>query len=92
MARNMGSERTDVHALSMSYHLGQLSGAQLKSGAVGLATVGAKGEWIKTAHGRFVYGPWNAGYQLGTYGIDAATNSAWAVIDYNGTFAVANQI
>jgi len=37
---------------------------------------------------RFVLGPWNSSYDLGTYGIDASTNTAWAVINYNADFAV----
>jgi hypothetical protein len=37
---------------------------------------------------KFVKGPWKAGYTLGTYGIDPVTQTAWAVIHYNGEFAV----
>jgi hypothetical protein len=29
------------------------------------------------------------GYGLGTYGVDTKTKTAWAVINYNGEFAVA---
>jgi len=92
MARNMGSDRTDVHALSMSYQSSAAYSAQVKSGAFGLVTLDAKGVWVKAATGKFVHGPWNAGYKLGTCGIDEATNTAWAVIDYNGIFAVANAV
>jgi hypothetical protein len=92
MARSMGSDRTDAYALAMSFFPGQVSGAQLKSGAFGLATVNSEGNWIKAAAAKFVHGPWNAGYKLGTYGIDEATNTAWAVLDYNGRFAVVNHI
>jgi hypothetical protein len=51
----------------------------------------------KTAPGigiqiQFVKGPWKAGYPLGTYGVDASAKTAWAVIDYNGDFAVAASI
>jgi len=92
MARNMGSERTDVYALAMSYRPGQASGALLKSGAFALATMDAKGNWIKAATASFVHGPWNPGYKLGVYGVDEATGTAWAVIDYNGKFAVANHL
>jgi hypothetical protein len=92
MARNIGSERTDVYTLSMSYRPGIASSAQLKSGAFGLATLDAKGSWIKAASGSFVHGPWNASYKIDTYGIDETTNTAWAVLDTNGSFAVANHI
>jgi hypothetical protein len=37
---------------------------------------------------RFVVGPWQPQDTLGTYGVDPATNSAWAVLNYNGSFAV----
>jgi hypothetical protein len=41
-------------------------------------------EGIKT----FVNGPWDASYGLGTYGVDKAANTVWAVVNFNGTFAV----
>jgi len=47
---------------------------------------------MKAANAKFVPGPWNASYKLGTYGIDAATNTAWAVVNYNGVFAVVANI
>ena len=34
-------------------------------------------------------GPWKPGYDLGTYGVDPGTKTAWAVLDYNADFAVA---
>ena len=37
---------------------------------------------------KFVLGPWNPSYALGTYGVDQSTETAWAVINYNGDFAV----
>ncbi|MBF0432998.1 MAG: metallophosphoesterase [Fibrobacteria bacterium] len=37
---------------------------------------------------KFVKGPWNSSYELGTYGIDEATSTAWAVVNVNGNFAV----
>jgi len=38
---------------------------------------------------KFVFGPWQANYGLGTYGIDTSNNTVWAVINYNGNFVVA---
>jgi hypothetical protein len=55
----------------------------------------ADGKWVLAADGNtegtplFVEGAWQAGYGLGTYGVDTATNQVWAVIDRNGQFAVA---
>jgi hypothetical protein len=37
---------------------------------------------------RFIAGPWKSTYGLGTYGIDFATRTVWAVVSHAGTFAV----
>jgi hypothetical protein len=39
---------------------------------------------------RFILGPWRPGYGLGTYGVDPHTHIAWAVLNYDGNFAVAD--
>ncbi|MGO8988246.1 MAG: metallophosphoesterase family protein [bacterium] len=95
MASNPGSDQTDVYTLSMSYdsHFGQMQG-NLKSGLFGLATKDANGNWINAVDKnfggtvKFVLGPWNPTYGLGTYGIDPSTHTAWAIINYNSQFAV----
>ena len=60
-----------------------------------LATREMDGTWINAAEknfgssvARFVKGPWQPGYGLGTYGVDMSTKTAWAVINYDGEFAV----
>jgi len=40
----------------------------------------------------FVVGAYNPAYGLGTYGLDPRTKTAWAVINYEGDFAVARNI
>jgi len=86
---------TDTYTLSLSYNPGSVTAAQLQSGLFGLATKDGKGNWVnalnKNAGGssKFVYGPWNSGYGLGTYGVDTTTNTAWAVINHASDFAVA---
>jgi hypothetical protein len=92
MAKHMGSTETDVYTLSLSYSPSRVSSARLKTGGFGLATVDAKGNWVKAADSKFVSGPWNPSYTLGTYGIDETTHTAWAIINYNGVFAVVNDI
>jgi hypothetical protein len=44
------------------------------------------------ASNRFVQGAYNSAtdFNLGTYGVDTANNVAWAVIDHNSIFGVAN--
>jgi len=92
MARNLSSEKTDAYALSMSYAGSGVSQALLKSGAFALAAMNSEGIWVRAASGKFVFGSWNAGYPLGSYGIDETTATAWAVIDYNGVFAVVHNV
>ena len=36
----------------------------------------------------FVSGAWNASYGLGTYGLDAANNTVWAVLNHNSAFTI----
>ncbi len=92
MARNLSSEQTDAYALSMTYSDSRVPKAVLKSSAFALATTDSERIWVKAASERFVFGPWDAGYSLGTYGIDDTTNTAWAVINYNGVFAVVHNV
>jgi hypothetical protein len=88
---DLGSDHTDVFTLSMTYD-GTPAG---RKGDFGIATMDDKGKWVNAVDmnigssiKKFVEGPWKAEYALGTYGIDRQTNTAWAVIDYNGEFAV----
>ena len=92
---DLGTMRTDVYVLSMSYDPKQVNSLMLKSGLFGLAARDDDGYWINAVDlnysggdKKFVLGPWDPSYKLGTYGIDTNTKTAWAVIDYNGDFAV----
>ena len=67
----------------------------MRRGAFGLATRDVDGNWVNAVHQnydstfkKFVYGPYDSSYELGTYGVDPNTNTAWAVINYNSDFAV----
>ena len=90
----LGTTTTDTYVLSMSFDSG-------KGGHDGFANLGvlatrdAKGRWVnavdRNAGGgveRFVVGPWQPQDTLGTYGVDPKTDTAWAVINYDGSFAV----
>jgi hypothetical protein len=85
---DLDSKQTDVYTLSLT---SKISG----KGSFALASK-SKGKWInavdKNQGGtkKYVAGPWKTGYELGTYGFDPKTNTSWAVINYNDTFAVAN--
>jgi hypothetical protein len=61
---------------------------------IALNTKDENGNWVKAVDKnvgggkKFVFGPWNKVYPLGTYGVDPNTHTAWAVVNYNGNFAV----
>lgn len=83
--------RTDTYALSMSY-----DDTKFKNGVFTLSVIDQNGNAQNAISGNdsssvamFVNGPYNAGYPLGTYGIDPATRTAWAVINHSSDFAVA---
>ena len=92
---DLGSDQTDVYTLSMSYDHHRLLPIQLGKGLLGLATRDQDGNWVNAVDmnfggtKKFVLGPWEPKYGLGTYGIDLKTHTAWAVINYNSDFAVA---
>ena len=90
----LGTTTTDTYALSMSFEAPR-GGHDGFAGLGVLVTKDAKGHWVKAvdlnaAGGvqRFVVGPWQPQDTLGTYGVDPATNTAWAVVNHNGSFAV----
>jgi hypothetical protein len=72
----------------MPFHLG--------NGGFGIVTKDADGNWVNAVDMKsggakmFVDGPWDPTYELGTYGVDPKTQTAWAVINYNSEFAVAS--
>jgi hypothetical protein len=91
---DLGQSNTDTFVLSLSYDPTKLSVTQINGGAFGLATRSSYGSWVNAVANnnggtfKFVQGPWNSSYGLGTYGVDTATNTAWAVINHASDFAV----
>jgi hypothetical protein len=89
-----GSKESDVYTLSLTYDDKRVNGLHLGNGGFRLAARAADGSWVNAVEKnfggarRFVKGPWNAGYELGTYGIDPSTGTAWAVINHEGDFTV----
>jgi hypothetical protein len=94
---DLGSEQTDTYVLSMSFDK-QAPREHFGNGGFGIATRDDDGKWVNAVDmnsggtTKFVKGQWKSGYALGTYGVDASTKTAWAVINYNGDFAVARDI
>jgi Calcineurin-like phosphoesterase len=90
----LGTTTTDTYVLSMTFDAAK-GGHDGFAGLGVLATRDAKGRWVnavdRNAGGgvrRFVVGPWQPQDTLGTYGVDPDTDTAWAVINYNASFAV----
>jgi hypothetical protein len=91
---DLGTEQTDTYVLSMSFDK-RTPRKFFDNKGFGIATRDSDGRWVNAADmnfggaTKFVKGPWKPGYVLGTYGVDANTKTAWAVINYDGDFAVA---
>jgi hypothetical protein len=95
MARTLGSIYTDQYVISMTYTTGTISDTLINAGLFGILTRNGQNGWINAVNKNlvgipthFVLGPWNSSYPLGTYGVDTAAHTAWAVLNYNGDFAV----
>lgn len=92
MSRALGGTLTDPYVLSMSY-TGNFDDL-IRSGRFGILTRDRSGKWFNAVMkndgvpANYILGPWKPGYPLGSYGVDPATQTAWAVLNYNGEFAV----
>jgi hypothetical protein len=92
----LGGAPSDTFTLSMSYDPSEtLRREHINHGRmITLSTINERGHWVNAVDENiggtknFVFGPWNASYPLGTYGVDPTTKTAWAVLNYNGDFAV----
>lgn len=94
----IGSTQCETYTIQLSFATASITVTQLKSGNFGLATQDSSGNWVNAINGnnggvtKFVDGAWTSSYSLGTYGIDRTNGVVWAVINYGGKFAVANNI
>jgi hypothetical protein len=93
---DLGAAQTDSYVLSIKSEFRKK--AKLSSGSIGIATVDSQGKWSNAVNKniggtkKFVAGPYKAEYGLGTYGIDPVNKTAWAVLNYNADFAIADGI
>jgi len=91
----LGSAQADTYTLSMSYDSKGLKVTDLRKGLIGLATRDENCNWVNAVDyniggtKKFVFGPWDASYGLGSYGVDQKTKTAWAVVNYASEVAVA---
>jgi 3',5'-cyclic AMP phosphodiesterase CpdA len=89
MVEGLEADETDPFVVSMSF--GRENGHwHLGTGEFGLQRRDATGAWVPAGTGDVVVGAWAPGYTLGTHGVDPATRTAWAVVDRQGEFRVAN--
>jgi hypothetical protein len=92
----LGGEHADTYVLSMNYNPKQVRPKMISGDGFGLVTKDAAGRWINAVEANsggaatFIDGPWKRGYALGSYGIDRKHQCAWAVMNHEGAFAVAN--
>lgn len=94
---NLVSMQSETYAVQMSFPAG-INATFFASGKIFIAAIGDSGIWVNAVNSNYggtsnyVQGPWNSGYPLGTYGVDASNNVAWAVLNYEGIFAVTQGI
>ena len=86
-------DKTDTFALSLSFAANGINTADLNN--YFLASKDANGNWVNSVDlnsggtKNFISGAYDASYGLGSYGIDLASNTAWAVVNQTGgDFAV----
>ena len=78
--KESGAAKAEKYILSMSNSAAARSGSQI-------VRKDSFGGWVN-AGTTSVSGPASISYAVGTYGVDTATNTAWVVLDYEGTFAL----
>ena len=84
--KESGAARAEKYILSMSNSAVVSTGSRI-------VAKDSSGNWVDagtlTQTGqRYVAGPASISYDAGTYGQDTAANTAWVVLDYEGTFAI----
>ena len=90
--------QTDKFVVSMSYAELAAHGVHFSNGKFGIASRNDVGGWVNAVDRnfggtkQFILGPWNASYALGTYGVNTATKTAWAVVNHEGDFAISRAI
>jgi hypothetical protein len=87
------TKQGDTFVLAMSYDRRQQP-EHLGNGGFGIATRDARGAWVNAVDGNaggtktFVVGSYDPSMKLGTYGVDPSTKTAWAIVNFDGDFAV----
>jgi hypothetical protein len=91
----LNDQQSDLYALSLSYYPTRADMEAILNGQFGIITRDTAGKWLNASTVNdggaptFILGPWYPSYGLGTYGVDVFTDTAWAVLNFSGEFAVA---
>lgn len=98
MESALGSTESDTYALSLSFDAAGISSEALAAGQVFLGWRDGSGSFVNAVAGNvggspgFVLGNYDSSYTLGTWGVDLAGGTAWAVINHGGEFAVVTTV
>ncbi|HYA39698.1 MAG TPA: hypothetical protein VEF34_00200 [Syntrophobacteraceae bacterium] len=85
----------DPVAIQISYDQSQLTRADINNARmISIMSMDGDGKWVPAVslnyggHPRYVHGPWNKAYPVGTYGVDTTNHIAWAVVNHDSDFVV----
>jgi hypothetical protein len=88
VASNDSARRSDIFSISgttTDTYVVELTVGGMASDSF-LAWLDGSNNWV-AAGSNFITGAWNSSYTLGDYGFDPSTSSAWAVVDFGGSFS-----
>jgi hypothetical protein len=93
------TNHADTYVLQMSYTRSRAHTSEIGRSHFGIGSKDASGNWVNAVNlntggsKRFVVGPYNSRkHKLGTYGYNPKNKTCWAVINYDGDFAVTRGI
>lgn len=90
---DLGADKSDTFVISMTYTTTNFNTTALQSGIFYLGARDASGNWTNAVDlnvggtKNFVVGAWNSTLGLGTYGVNTANHTVWAVVNHAGDFA-----
>ena len=93
-----GTDSTAKYVLSLSYDSTKVANSAVVSGTFGLASRDASGSWqnaVALNHGgtpSFKLRAWSSSDELGTWGVDTASHTVWAVLNHASDFAATGSL
>jgi hypothetical protein len=90
---------SDIYVLQLSYTRNRAKTSEIGRSHFGVGSKDVNGNWVNAVNlntggtKKFVLGPYNSKkHKLGTYGYNPKTKTSWAVLNYDGDFAVCRNI